>query len=281
MRKLLAGLLVALLSVAVAGVAVLFTLYRASQQVPEFYQRALGAAAADDESSERFERQALALHNQVRRAGQWESRFSEAEINAWLAVVLPANFPQALSGGVSDPRVAIEDDVIRLALRYHRGSTQAVISLAARARLTDEPNELAIEIREVRAGRLPVPLARFLDEIKLQAAQASFPLRWTDAAGQPVALVRLPLNDKEPAGRRCYVERLEVGDRALVVGGRTEEVPETQPSPAAPSLAQPRYIPEAPALAEADSKAEIQRHAGTAQPVEAVASPAASETRQR
>jgi hypothetical protein len=281
MRKLLAGLLVAMLGVGVAGAAVLFALYRASQKVPEFYQRALVQATADEESSERFERQALALHNQVRRAGRWEARFSESEINAWLAAVLPEKFPQALSSGVSDPRIAIEGDLIRLAVRYDRGSTHAVISLAARARLTDVPNELAIEIREVRAGALPVPLARFLDEIKLHAAHAGFPLRWTDAAGQPVALVRLPLEAKEPA-RRLHVERLELDDKALVVGGRTEEDPKSRPVPEAPSLAESESTPAAQSTSTAQSPAEFQPGpAGADQLGETVASPPASETRQR
>lgn len=254
MRKLLAGFVVGLLALAAA---VLFGLYRASQQVPEFYQRALVQAATDQECSERFERQALALHNQVRRTGQWEARFTEEEINAWLAAVLPEKFPQLITSGISEPRVAIEGNVIRLAVRYQRGSTQTIVSLAAHARLTDEPNEIAVEIREARAGSLPLPLAGLLDEIKTHAAQAGVPLRWTEAAGRPVALFRLPLDGKKSSARQIQVERLQLHEGALVVGGRTED---TESKPAEPTEL----------LAGSED-----------QPGEELASPASSETRQR
>jgi hypothetical protein len=261
MRKYLTGLVLCLVSVAVVCAAILFGLYRASQQVPDFYQRALVSTAVQ-ESGERFERQALALHNQVQHPGHWEARFTEDEINAWLAGVLPEKFPQALASGISDPRVAIEGDTLRLAVRYERGSTSTIVSLAARAHLTDEPNEIAVEIRDVRAGSLPVPLARFLEEIKLNAAQAGLPLRWTEAAGQPVALVRLPLTAKG-SGRRRQMERLQLEDRALVVGGRTEELPDAN------SLA------EAQSLAGSDNQGSDDQASGE------VASPAASDIRHR
>lgn len=251
MRKIAAALSVVMLALAIVGAVALFSLYRASQQVPTFYQRALVHTAAEQDSGERFERQALALHNQVRHSGQWESRFSEDEINGWLAAVLPEKFPQALAQGISDPRIAMEGDLMRLAVRYERGSTSTIVSLAARVQLTAEPNEVAIQIRELRAGSLPVPLARFLDDITHRAASAGFPLRWTETDGHPVALVRLALDPKSFQGRQLTLERLEVADRELLVGGRTEELPPVE------------------AVAEA------------AQPEGEVASPPPSETRQR
>jgi hypothetical protein len=216
-------------------------MYRASQHVPDFYERALVHGAAEQDSSERFERQALALHNQVRRSGPWEARFTEEEINAWLAATVPEKFPQLLSSGVSEPRVAIEGEIVRLAVRYQRGGTSTVVSLAARLRLTDEPNQIAIEIGEARSGSLPLPLAGFLNEIKAHASQAGIAVRWTESAGRPVALFRLPLenrlpNGNESAGRRIQLERLQLLDRALVVGGHTEGA-EGGPSQPAESLA--------------------------------------------
>src|SRR5262245_59115575 len=126
MRKIAAGLLVGMLTLALVAAATLLGLYRASQQVPPFYERALATAATDPDRGDRFERQALALHKQVRHAGHWEARFSEDEINGWLAAALPDKFPQALASGISDPRVAIEGEVLRLALRYQRGSNSTV-----------------------------------------------------------------------------------------------------------------------------------------------------------
>jgi hypothetical protein len=252
MRKFAGALFVVMLALIVVSAAALFGIYRASQQVPRFYQQALARSYAEAESGDRFERQALALHNQARQAGAWEARFSEEAINAWLAGVLPQKFPEALANGVSDPRVAIEGETVRLAVLYRKGSTSTVVSLAAQVHLTVEPNEVAVRIDDVRAGALPVPLARFLDEVTLRAAQAGLPLRWTEAGGKPVALVRLPLDPKAFKGRQLTLERLAFQDRELVVGGRTEELP------------------------------MVDDLAGSADhPDEELASPAASETRQR
>jgi hypothetical protein len=209
-------------------------------------------AAAETEGGERFEQQALTLHNQARHPGQWEARFSEDEINGWLAAVLPKKFPQAQARGFSDPRVAIDGETVRIAAQSKQGGVSTVLSLGARVHLTEEPNEIAVRISDVRAGSLPVPLARLIDEITRRAAQAGFPLRWTEAAGQPVALVRLPLEPKTSSGRQLILERLALQGRELVVSGRTEELP------AAEEL-----------TGDAD------------QPEEEVASPDASETRHR
>jgi len=252
MRKFAGALVIVMLVLIAVSAVALFSIYRASQHVPQFYQRAIVQSYADAESGDRLERQALALHNQARRAGSWEAHFSEEEINAWLAVVLPEKFPQALASGVSDPRVGIDGETLRLAVRYNKGTTTTIVSLAARVQLTAEPNEIAVGIDDVRAGALPVPLARFLDEVTLRAAQAGLPLRWTEAGGKPVALVRLPLDPKAFKGRQLTLERLELQEGELVVGGRTEELP------AADDLA-----------GSAD------------QPDDELAAPTASETRQR
>jgi hypothetical protein len=252
MRKFAGALIAVMLALIVVSAATLFGIYRATQQAPSFYRRALETAVAETDGGERFEQEALNLHNQARRPGQWEARFSEDEINGWLAAVLPKKFPQAQARGFSDPRVAIDGDIVRIAAQSKQGGVATVLSLAAHVHLTEESNEIAVRISDVRAGSLPVPLARLIDEITRRSVQAGLPLRWTDAAGQPVALVRLPLEPKSASGRQLVLERLELQGRELYVSGRTEELP------------------------------AAQELAGSAdQPEDGVASPDASETRHR
>jgi len=223
MRKFAGALIVVMLALLVVSAVTLFGLYRATQQTPPFYRRVIQPSAEQSTGGEQFERQALTLHNQVRHPGTWEGRFSEDEINGWLAAVLPEKFPQAIARGISDPRIAFADDTVQLAARYQRGSASTVVSLVAHVHLTDEPNEVAVQISNVRAGSLPVPLAKVLQEITHRAAQAGLPLRWTEAAGQPVALVRLPLDAKEANAPRRILERLEFRSRELLVAGHTEQ----------------------------------------------------------
>lgn len=200
-------------------------LYHAARQVPEFYRVALEQPAElQHEQGEKFERQALALHNQAYHDGRWTVRFTEEEINGWLAVELPAKFPRALPPGISAPRVAFEKGRMRLALRLQRGEASTVLSAAGEAHLTAEPNEIAVRIDSMRAGLLPVPLSRFLEEISQRAAQADLPLRWTEIDGSPVALIRLPLASDEGERRRLVLENVSLEFGALAIAGRTERL---------------------------------------------------------
>ena len=215
---------VALAAAALAAVS-LALVWRASRQVPAFYRVALAAEpVAQRAAGQRFEREALQLHNQARREGHWEARFTEEEINGWLATDLPEKFPQALPAGASQPRVSIEPGRAQFAVRYARGEIDAVVSLAGEVYLTTEPNEVAIRIGDVRAGALPIPLAQFLDEVAERAGEAGFPLRWTEMEGDPVALVTVPLDPRDFRNRRLVLEKLELAAGELIVAGRTEGI---------------------------------------------------------
>lgn len=232
MRKLvrLALVLVLLLT---AGVAILLTAaYRATQHVPEFYQAALAQKPVEQKAAaDQLERQVLQLHNEARKPGRWEARFSQEQINGWLAADLPVKFPGALPAGVSEPRVAIEPGRMQLAVRYDNGDVGTVVSLAGDVYLTDRPNEVAIHIEHVRAGAFPVPLAQFLDDIAERAGEAGLPIRWSEEDGDPVALVVLPLDREEFKGKQLHVESLEIAAGEIIVCGRTEEPLETEPAP--------------------------------------------------
>jgi hypothetical protein len=214
------------LAIVTAGL-VLLGLDWAARQPPDFYRQSLARAhAVPAEEGERLQQQALALHNQLHHEGRFEVRFTQDEINGWLASDLPEKFPRLLPQAFSDPRVAIDEEAVRLAIRYRRGNVDTVFSLAGEAYLTEEPNELAIRIRQVRAGLIPVPLGNLLDEIQQRAVRAGIALRWTEEDGDPVGLVRIPSEiepsegDDEP--QRFLLEGLRFEPGAFVVIGRTE-----------------------------------------------------------
>jgi hypothetical protein len=233
-RGMVRGALVVAIVFALIAAVSMWSVYQSSQHVPEFYVQALAAPPAQQAAAgQELERQALALNNQVRRPGRWEARFTQDQINGWLAVDLPKKFPGSLPGGVSDPRVAVTDGEVQLAVKWQQGNASAVLSAAGEAYLTDEPNEVAVRILAVRAGALPVPLARFLDEIAERAASSGLPLRWTEIDGDPVALVKLPLDREEFRGKQLLVEELRLEEGVIIVAGHTDEGPPDSASPPA------------------------------------------------
>src|SRR5262249_12614567 len=151
--------------------------------------------------------------------GGWSARFTQEEINGWLATDLPAKFSTALPAGFSRPRVAIGPHEAQFAASYQQRGWETVFSLAGDVHLTTEPNEIAIRIKRVRAGALPMPLSKLLEDLSGLAARAEIPLRWTEVEGDPVALLRMPLEVNE---RQLSIDAVELTDGAFVIAGRIE-----------------------------------------------------------
>ena len=202
--------------------------YRATQQAPEFYVRQLRAETLQrhKRTGDAFERQALQLNNQIRKADRWQARFTADEINAWLAVDLPQKFPDVLPPDVQSPRVAIESEMIQVACRVETPQFSSVVSLGVHPYVTSEPNVVALRVKQLRAGTLPLPLGQYLDRITEQCAQAGVPLRWSEEEGDPVALVTLPLTPEDFQNRLVRVEQIELTEGTLIVSGTSKPVEE-------------------------------------------------------
>ncbi|HEY2410705.1 MAG TPA: hypothetical protein VGI40_00600 [Pirellulaceae bacterium] len=228
---IIAGAVVSLLAICIAAA------YFASQQPPRFYRQAMTASSADAlRHGENFERAALDLHNSAQHLGRWEISLTADEINGWLATDLPAKFPRLLPTGISDPRVAIDGDVFHLAVRYQRGSVDTVLSIAGEAYLTAQTNEVAIRLDSARAGLVPIPLGRVIQEINDRAERADVNLRWTEVKGSPVALLRLPL-ESDNSERRSVLDRLDTRPNQILLAGRTELLSAPHDHVAAPATA--------------------------------------------
>ncbi len=222
MRKFLrlAGLLVLLGGLAAGGTLLLG--YRATQQVPAFYDQAIQLEPqVQREAGDALEQHVLQLHNEVRQSGRWEAVFTDRQINGWLASDLPEKFADALPPGVSEPRVVIESEQARIACRYETKRFRSVISLDLEIHLTEEPNVLAVRIHQARAGLLPLPLKRFLDEISAQAGTADVVVRWSQAEGDPVALVTVPTRHEQYPRREVHLETVELREGELYLAGRS------------------------------------------------------------
>jgi hypothetical protein len=226
MRKICRRLMISAAAAGLLASVALWCVVAASRRAPEFYRQALAASpAALAQDGQRFEHDALDLHNQLQEEGHWQALLTQDEINGWLATDLPAKFPKLLPPGVSQPRLAIEDGKFRVAVHYQRGRVDTVLSLTGEAYLTAQPNEVAVRLDAARAGLVPVPLARFIDEISAHAARADLPLRWSEVRGAPVALLRVPLNLNDDGKRQVLLDRVELQDATLLLAGRTQKGP--------------------------------------------------------
>jgi hypothetical protein len=207
------------------GIAALLAAWWATQQEDEWYQQAIAPAAPEVEqekaaAADEFERQALDLRNEARDSGAWEAKFSDAQINGWLAYDLKEKFPKALPSTVADPRVKFEPDEAKVACRLKIDSVDSVVVVGIDLYLTETPNQLAVRFRNARAGLLPLPMKRVTDTVRKAAEKGKVMIDWQQIDGDPVALVEIPEHFEQIEGR-LIVEKVEVREGEIVLGGRT------------------------------------------------------------
>jgi len=215
---------IAALCTSVVAASVLLVLggaYYAARQVRPFYQQALGLEPEVlERGSRELESRATALYSDARQGGKWYALFTAEQINGWLAIQLAENQDSQVRSKVRDPRVAISPDVLRLGFRAISGGVETVVTVDASVFLTDE-GDVAIRLMSVRAGALPLPVMQLADEIAAACQELSLPVRWTQEASQPVAIVELR-SDPSTNKQQFYIDSIEFGDGELYVAGHTQ-----------------------------------------------------------
>ncbi len=221
MKKILlisAAVAASLLLLAALG---LLILWRASQVVPDFYAEVLTVDPADQRTaSDTMIQKATVLVSDVQKTGEWEALFSEQEVNAWLAVDLEENHYKSLPSGIDDPRVAIEPGGLLMACRARRLGIETVLSVSLDVYLA-EPGVLGIRIRRVRAGAVPLPLADVLQLIRDVGDKQGLNIRWQQAEGDPVAIVRI--NPVVKGDKSVVIDKLELAEGEIYMSGSTEK----------------------------------------------------------
>jgi hypothetical protein len=186
---------------------------------PAFYQAAVERDPTESRrDSDECLQQAAALASNLQSPGDWQAIFTADQINGWLAVDLAQNYGQALPPEISDPRVELHSQGATLACTYHLSDHETVMSIGFDLYLS-EPNVVALRLRRVRAGLLPVPLADVLKAIADAGHSFGILVQWRQVAGDPVALVHLS-HDVEDE-RDLRLEAIELREGEVFVAGRT------------------------------------------------------------
>lgn len=210
---------------AVALTAGLVWLFIAATQVPEFYAEALRTPMVDArEQGEKFERAVLELHNEVRNEDHFRVVFTPEEINGWLISELPRKFPKALPGKVHDPRIALEPDRILAAFRYEERGVSTVITLALEIKLTESADVVAVRVRQLKAGAIPVPLAPLIEDITKHAHRQGLAILWQQEEGDPVALVPLRFSEAVLRDKTLLLQEIAISADGITVGGELQSM---------------------------------------------------------
>jgi hypothetical protein len=217
-RPLFLALGLLLLLLAVVGGVLGYLLKRE----PAFYTAA--ACPADYDTREKASRvltRIQDLKTDIRTKGEWGETFTAEELNCFFAEMMTPNGSCAslLPKGLHSPRVAIEGDRLRLGFRYGEGFWSTVVWIEVRVWLVDEEtNLMAVEVCELRAGRLSVGAQSMLDSIAETARSSNIDVTWYRHNGNPVGLFRFFPDHPRPVSQ---VLTLESRDGRVVIAGKT------------------------------------------------------------
>lgn len=208
------------LGVAGATAAVLGTLARST---PDFYAGAEVPAGTERAALSRgFQTEFFDLLNSIANDDSaWSAEFPAASLNAYFQedFIKSGGVQSLTEAGLSDLRVVIDDDRVRVAARYGEGFWSTVLTLEVRFRLAaKEPNVVLLELLGLKAGRLPVPSRWLLEPIAEMARQLNIDVQWYRHDGHPVALMRFQADRVRPT---YQLLRLGVRDGAFQVVGRS------------------------------------------------------------
>jgi hypothetical protein len=220
------------------GVGVVFLLIR---HEPEFYHETAsrevgGGKTRPQRSGECFTR-LNQFHQDIAYQTSWNAEFREDLINSFFdeQFVQLGFDKRILPEGISAPRVAIEHDLIRLAFRYHLGPFSTIISINMRVWLTPrEPNVIALELRGLYAGSLPIAAQSLLESVSETARQNNIDITWYRHQGNPVALLRFQADQDRPTYR---LDHLVLEPGVIRVDGRSVEAPLRAMVPAVQNVA--------------------------------------------
>jgi hypothetical protein len=175
------------------------------QQAPDFYEAALEEEALPQarevrrEIAQELVEKTRQLAEEIKHSPTWSEEFGEEQVNSWLAEELQKTHAQWLPPGVHEPRVKIADGLLHLAFRVERDHFRGIVSCGLKPWICG-PNQLAIAIRNVHVGLMPMRVEGLLHELSGQMAlEEGWLVRWRRNANQEIILVNLDRGkDEQP-----------------------------------------------------------------------------------
>ena len=172
-------ILIVLGSVA-AVVAVLGGVIAALRHTPAFYAESLRddvSTEVREQQSKKFVQLATQLEGSIVRDNRWSGEFTQDQINGFLAYDLPERFSSWLPQRVVNPRIRLSAGAIDLAFHYQQGWWTGTVHVQVRPYILG-PNQLGLDVRTVRAGAVPIPMAKPLDEIVREMRKSGWIVQW-------------------------------------------------------------------------------------------------------
>lgn len=209
------------LILAVMAGVVWFAMYSA-RQVPDFYAEVLETDLANaHEDGQEFERNLVKLQNTAVTRHPWLVEITQDQVNGWFMTDLKEKFPDSLPANIEDPRAVFTEDTIRLAFKYSVKGVKGIVVLSAEVFCTDNPNEIAVQVNEVKTGVIPLPVGPWLEQVADSIRGAGIPVFWSNTNDNPLAIFTIPEHITSNHTRHVEVQAIDLQPGRLVIAGKT------------------------------------------------------------
>lgn len=201
----------------------LYALYLSAQKPPKFYRDCLAVAVdLQQDRNREMLRKIRLLNNDIQKTdAPWEGRFSNEELNGYLAVEVQKESSTLFPSEVKAPRLVIRDRQLDFACRLEQGQLTGILHLAIGVTMP-EPNILTLRLKHVALGRLPIskerPLQLLLDALRKQGYAVTEGIQ----NGDPT--LTIPLDFKYGKDKKIRLENIELLEGGLNVSGTTSKI---------------------------------------------------------
>jgi hypothetical protein len=173
------------------------------------------------------------LYSDLGADREWDARFTERQINSYLSegFVQSRLSEHLLPEHISEPRVLLEPDRVRVGFRYGSGFWSTLISVDLRLWLSGrEPNVLMLQLDGFHAGALPIWMQSVLEGVSEVGRQNGIDVTWYRHDGRPVALLRFQADKPRPT---LHLRAICLEDGVIHIQGSSGETPAGRAQPAA------------------------------------------------
>jgi hypothetical protein len=195
------------------------------KHVPEYYQQLALADTPErrEKSGECVSRMSDLINDIENGEAKWGIEFTPEQLNSFFQqdFLTSLGAEGYLPPGMSDPRISIEDDRLKIGIRYGEGFWSTIITVEVRLWLVaNETNMIALEINELKAGGMPLSPNVLLDQVTEAVRNANMTLTWYRHDGKPVAIIQYQADQLVPT---LVLQRLECVDGKLAIAGSSTE----------------------------------------------------------
>ena len=194
----------------------------AAKREPEFYARTPCPADWDTrEKSAKLLTRVQEFKNEIRSKHEWGDTFTADDLNCFFVENMSSKggLGSMLPGRLHSPRVAIDGDRLKLGFKYGHGFWSSVVWVELRVWLVaNKSNLVAVEVCDLRAGRLPIGAQSILDWISETARDSNIEVTWYRHRSNPVGLFRFYADQPQPSSQ---IMTFDVKDGKIVVVGKS------------------------------------------------------------